>query len=755
MKNRFSIKKKISIIVFFSIILVFFPLLLLVLKNSNAIVYISENENFNRLTQIVKWEIEDEIEYAAINLRRIVADSQVKEFLIQRDRAGLYEYLNPEYALIRDRIIRFHFHLPDGTSFLRVHNPDLYDDNLIEIRPMLVQMIESHSQIQGLEKGREGFNMRVMMPIFDHGEYIGSVEYGLDFSNAFLCRIKDRYEGSYYFYELNEDGSFTFIASSGKKPQCTVTYKDVEMISTGELKLLKRCNGLQNFGMFPIMDFSGTMAGFIATEFPRDMIVKEISKMVSRFTITSLSIAILITMVVLLSLDHIFFRPLHSVVEQTMRINVEMNTGDLQICGNIDENAVDFRDIIEAINNIIGTLRDRGAILKAIIDGFPGIVYYLDNEYKVLWANERAKEIAGEEIVGNILTPNSSRHCIFEEESDLLFVTMNEGTMNSKNAVYCGHDGIHTREEYWDHIAIPIFDEEQQVRNILRISTDITDKEEAKAKLKKLNKTLERRVAEEVRKRKEQEDKAYNQSRLASIGELAAGMAHELNQPLNTIAFSVENLYTRFLEQTIDEQYFKKKIKAISGDISRTRRIIEHVRIFARESSEEYRINFSVNQCILNALSMVGVQFATHGIDIEKDLQDSMPEICGNPFQYEQIILNLLSNAKDAIEERSQQDSQLNIEDPLPQRIKIGTRTINNEIWLEISDNGTGIPGTIADRVFDPFFTTKDPGTGTGLGLSISYGIVKELRGSIDIIPRKKGTTMRVIIPTEENLCKN
>lgn len=106
-----------SIIIFFSILSVFLPVLFVFLQNSNKIVSISEHENFTRLNRIIKWESEDEIAYASINLHRLVADDTVKKLLARRDRPGLLEYLKWEYNFIQDRNIHFHFHLPDGTSF--------------------------------------------------------------------------------------------------------------------------------------------------------------------------------------------------------------------------------------------------------------------------------------------------------------------------------------------------------------------------------------------------------------------------------------------------------------------------------------------------------------------------------------------------------------------------------------------------------------------------------------------------------------
>jgi len=150
--------------------------------------------------------------------------------------------------------------------------------------------------------------------------------------------------------------------------------------------------------------------------------------------------------------------------------------------------------------------------------------------------------------------------------------------------------------------------------------------------------------------------------------------------------------------------------------------------------------------------ALIGVQLATHGIDVSLVLADALPDMNGNPFQYEQVLLNLLSNARDAVEERKVRDAESDRSDPLPGRIRISTRQADNQVVLEVEDNGIGIPPGIEERVFDPFFTTKAPGKGTGLGLSLSYGIIREMGGRILLERRPAGAVARVLVPVETRI---
>jgi signal transduction histidine kinase len=226
-------------------------------------------------------------------------------------------------------------------------------------------------------------------------------------------------------------------------------------------------------------------------------------------------------------------------------------------------------------------------------------------------------------------------------------------------------------------------------------------------------------------------------------------MAHEITQPLNAVSFSVENIRSRFGSGALDAEYLKAKIAAIESDIDRVRRVIEHVRLFARGAPDGYRVSFQANRCVENAMALIGVQLATHGIDVSLALADGLPDMNGNPFQYEQVLLNLLSNARDAVEERKVRDAEADLADPLPGRIRISTSLAADQVLLEVEDNGIGIPPGIEDRVFDPFFTTKAPGKGTGLGLSLSYGIIREMGGRILLERRTAGAAARVLVPVE------
>jgi len=246
-----------------------------------------------------------------------------------------------------------------------------------------------------------------------------------------------------------------------------------------------------------------------------------------------------------------------------------------------------------------------------------------------------------------------------------------------------------------------------------------------------------------ISERKLLEKQIRHSERMAGIGELATGMAHEINQPLNTISLSIDNIIYSMDNKSLTDNYLKAKINKVFDNISRIKNIIDHVRTFSRDHEDFGQLEFDINNCIKSSISMVSEQMSHKGIELTFNESEQVPFIKGNTHRFEQVMLNLLINAKDAIEEKLVNENLT-----FDKKIDISTKYKNNQITIEVKDNGIGIPAEIIDKVLLPFYTTKAPGEGTGLGLSISYGIIKELNGEIEIQSEVlKGTTIKIIIP--------
>jgi PAS domain S-box-containing protein len=268
------------------------------------------------------------------------------------------------------------------------------------------------------------------------------------------------------------------------------------------------------------------------------------------------------------------------------------------------------------------------------------------------------------------------------------------------------------------------------------IIRDVTDRNLAEQSLKEAYQEL-----------KHTQSQLVQSGKLASIGELAAGVAHELNQPLMVIRGNAQ-LVKRFITKgkyEIDD--LLKHMEPIERNTKRMMNIINHLRTFSRQSKSEYYA-LDVNQVIDESFLMIGEQLRLRNIEIKKTLDPDLPKIKGDTNQLEQVFLNLITNARDAITEKNEDRKP---EDRTPDSIEIITQKSNidaNLIEVFLKDSGNGIGESARSSIFDPFFTTKEVGKGTGLGLSISYGIISDHNGQIEIADTgPQGTTFQVRLP--------
>ena len=239
----------------------------------------------------------------------------------------------------------------------------------------------------------------------------------------------------------------------------------------------------------------------------------------------------------------------------------------------------------------------------------------------------------------------------------------------------------------------------------------------------------------DITKRLEAEQQLIQASKMATLGEMASGVAHELNQPLAVIKTAGSILMKKLKKSILSEDETLMNVSAkIDANVDRAANIIEHMRQFARKYDTRLEPT-QINQVIQKAFEMFDQQFKVRGIEAEWAMDPHLPLIMAEPNRLEQVFVNLFINARDAIEEKG----DLQVEGKDDKKVRIVTRAAEGAVIVEICDSGVGIPPAIAQKIFEPFFTTKEVGKGTGLGLSISYGIVSEIGGEIFVKPRTGG----------------
>jgi len=240
------------------------------------------------------------------------------------------------------------------------------------------------------------------------------------------------------------------------------------------------------------------------------------------------------------------------------------------------------------------------------------------------------------------------------------------------------------------------------------------------------------RREQELRDKQEQLVQA---GKLATLGELTTGVAHELNNPLNNIGLFMGNALDLIALGVTDKEHIARELQNAMRQVRKATEIISHLRTFGRVAPVSREL-VSMNQVIGRALSLMQEQLRLREIEVELDVSAQRAVVIGSPIQLEQVLINLLTNARDALAES-------------PRKIiRISCEVRDGIVDLAFSDTGPGIPEGLERRIFDPFFTTKEVGRGTGLGLSITYGIVKEHGGTIAVANRPgEGATFLIRLP--------
>jgi C4-dicarboxylate-specific signal transduction histidine kinase len=248
--------------------------------------------------------------------------------------------------------------------------------------------------------------------------------------------------------------------------------------------------------------------------------------------------------------------------------------------------------------------------------------------------------------------------------------------------------------------------------------------------LRETTQEMERRE-QELRDKQEQLVQA---GKLATLGELTTGVAHELNNPLNNIGLYIGNVIDRVHLGELDTGRVLGDLEQAMDQVRKATEIISHLRTFGRATTVTLE-RVDIDDVIERSLSLMHEQLRLRAIEVELDLWPEELVVLGNPIQLEQVFINLLTNARDALSEAPER------------RVRITSELDGDRISIVLEDSGRGIPAEIQQRIFDPFFTTKEVGAGTGLGLSITYSIVKEHGGEISLAPTRSGARFEIMLP--------
>lgn len=330
-------------------------------------------------------------------------------------------------------------------------------------------------------------------------------------------------------------------------------------------------------------------------------------------------------------------------------------------------------------------------------------ILLLDSQYKILRVNNIYNGMEPESLVGKLcaeIFPFCSKDC----SECLLKRTFLSGREDFEE--------IKSNNRILNIYTYPVFNETGEVYSVVIYIKDVTEKKKIEVQL-------------------------FQSAKLAAVGEMAAGTAHELNNPLTSIIGNA-NLLLRKMNPSDKSYHLLEDIKN-SG--TRCKNIVQNLLTFSRQNSYTFT-QVLLEEVIDNSLSLIRYQLEKNNIVIEKNLSENLPVISGNQQQLEQVVINLLLNAKDALEESTEK------------KITVGGHlehlSDRSNLVIFISDTGPGIPPDTLDKIFDPFFTTKTTSKGTGLGLSVSLGIAESHCGTIKVHSEPgSGSTFYLTIPID------
>lgn len=462
---------------------------------------------------------------------------------------------------------------------------------------------------------------------------------------------------------------------------------------------------------------------------------KHIDQLIAKLRSTFLGFVSVMTLFCFL-ISHRLARYITQPISQLTRVSDELSRGNFAVPPDlattrplvsadtpIEPIRDEVRQLATSFLNMTATIRESQAKLmeseqkyRSLFDGGPNPIFVIDREtFRILDANPSAEDTYGyvrDELIGQPFTDlgpfNLGPRAALPERG---FGTLESVTVSAK-------------ERYFKKGAVPFYVSVHACpvrygnrEALIVATTDITEMVE-------------------------KDNLLIQFSKLKTLGEMAAGIAHELNQPLNAIQMGSEFLeMVQERQGTVSASEMQVVVQEISRQVDRAADIINRLRDFGRKS-DFTRERISLNNPINSVLKILGRQLALQNIRVDLDLAPDPPIILAHANRLEQVVFNLLTNARDALHATVDADVRSD------QRIRIRTYQENGWAVATVADNGIGIPAVDRRRIFEAFFTTKEMGEGMGLGLSISYGIVEDYSGKIEVESREGvGTTFKLSFP--------
>ncbi len=350
---------------------------------------------------------------------------------------------------------------------------------------------------------------------------------------------------------------------------------------------------------------------------------------------------------------------------------------------------------------------------STLLNGISDALVLLNSDLKVVWANKRAVNSTGIEFTGN-----NGRYCyeLWHRKESCSNCPAQRSFKTGKQ-----DEGRHTdfMNRIWETRTFPLKNEKGEITGVIELAGDVTE-----------------RIA--------LESKAMQSKHLASLGELSAGVAHEINNPVTAMI----NYAQLIIDMSDRDSGFRQFAEEIINEGDRISNIVRSLLSFARESGVGKKPT-NLSALFDDVLNIARTQLRHDGIRLTIDIPKDLPEITMDRQQIQQVFMNLISNARYSLNEKFRQRGENKVIEITVEYLR---KAVPSAMRIKVSDRGTGIPGDIKDKILSPFFTTKPAGKGTGLGLSISHGIIQDHHGAIAIESVEgEYTTFIIYLPIGED----
>jgi len=680
-------------------------------------------------------------------------------------RKELQEHLSESYQTLKEMdFTQIHFHLKNNISFLRMNKPEKFGDDLTDIRYGVKLVNSTLKEIDGFEEGRIANGFRFIYPIIDNEQnHLGSVEISVN-SKAFMRMAADDKEAQdIHFivkkdlvdkkiweeqlsqhYQLSQESSLYYIEKN--KSNSYHHHYASEIKSKIEKNLLKletfTINDTNNMLSFlPINNIKGDKVAYFVV-YTKIYDINNINLIY--WILIMIGFVMLITILYVLRKSY-----LYKLSKYKFNIKIQYHKDTLQaIVYILNELTInnDFNDgVSNSLNKVIDTLHvDRVYIFENYLKG---------DDFKCSQKFEVTKESISAEIDSKELQDISySDTGIARWRDEFLkhksieglvkeFTGEEKKILESQNIKSILVMPIWYEDKFWGFIG---FDDCSNERVWGELEKDVL-KALSNAFIVALNKekysiNLKDQVQSQIKNIRVKEKQLLQQSKLAQMGEMISMIAHQWRQPLNAISASGINLSLLSSMEMLDDEKVQENSLFIQEQTQKMSKTIDTFMNFVKPSKESKE--FKPADAIVAVMHIMETQLANHSIKINIDSNDPYISIVGHVDLLEQVIINLLSNSRDAFEE-------LDIEN---KNINIIVSSINDVAIIEIKDNAGGIPTEIREKIFNPYFTTKEQGKGTGIGLYMSKDIMKKsFNGDLEYSATKNGSCFKLIFGEDLN----